>query len=95
MAAVCSLLEATDTAVAPWHVVPADDRRRARLNLIRHMLSSIPYHQVPVDLPKVPKAEPRPKGASRRAYGAGRLCLIWTNGRAGLPSLTRRRAGHD
>ncbi len=56
------MLEATDTAVAPWHVVPADDKRRARLNLIRHMLSSIPYHKVPVDLPKVPKAAPRPKG---------------------------------
>jgi hypothetical protein len=42
--------------------VPADDKRRARLNLIRHMLSSIPYQKVQVDLPKVPKAAPRPKG---------------------------------
>ena len=56
------MLEATDTPVAPWHVVPADDKRRARLNLIRHMLSSIPYQKVRVELPKVPKAAPRPKG---------------------------------
>jgi polyphosphate kinase 2 len=57
-----AMLEATDTPAAPWHVVPADDKRRARLNLIRHMLSSIPYRKVEVDLPKVPKAAPRPKG---------------------------------
>jgi len=57
-----AMLEATDTPSAPWHVVPADDKRRARLNLIRHMLSSIPYQKVQVDLPKVPKPAPRPKG---------------------------------
>ena len=57
-----AMLEATDTPAAPWHVVPADDKRRARLNLIRHMLSSIPYQRVRVDLPKIPKAAPRPKG---------------------------------
>ena len=56
------MLEATDTPAAPWHVVPADDKRRARLNLIRHMLSMIPYEQVPIDLPKIPRAESRPKG---------------------------------
>jgi polyphosphate kinase 2 len=38
-----AMLEATDTPAAPWHVVPADDKRRARLNLIRDRLSSIPY----------------------------------------------------
>jgi polyphosphate kinase 2 len=57
------MIEATDTPFAPWYVVPADDKRRARLNLIRHMLSSIPYEKVRVDLPKIPRAEPRPKGA--------------------------------
>jgi polyphosphate kinase len=58
------MLEATDTPAAPWHVVPADDKRRARLNLIRHLLSSIPYEKVRVDLPKIPKAAPRPKGVA-------------------------------
>ena len=57
-----AMLEATDTPAAPWHVVPADDKRRARLNLIRHMLGSIPYQRVRVELPKIPKAAPRPKG---------------------------------
>ena len=57
-----AMLEATDTPVAPWYVVPADDKRRARLNLISHMLSNIPYRKVHADLPKIPKAAPRPKG---------------------------------
>jgi polyphosphate kinase len=57
-----AMIERTDTPFAPWYVVPSDDKRRARLNLISHMLSSIPYRKVPVDLPKIPKAEPRPKG---------------------------------
>jgi polyphosphate kinase 2 len=56
------MLEATDTPVAPWHVVAADDKRRARLNLISHMLRSIPYQRVRIDLPKIPKAASRPKG---------------------------------
>jgi len=38
----------------------ADDKRRARLNLIRHLLDSIPYKKVDIDLPKSPKAPPRP-----------------------------------
>ena len=59
-----AMIEATDTPVAPWYVVPADDQRRARLNLISHMLRSIPYRQVRVDLPKMPKAAPRPKGVA-------------------------------
>ena len=60
------MLEATDTPSAPWHVVPADDKRRARLNLISHMLSKIPYKKVRVDLPKIPRAAPRPRGVEER-----------------------------
>ena len=37
------MLEATDTEHAPWHIVRSDDKRRARLNLIAHFLSLIPY----------------------------------------------------
>jgi polyphosphate kinase len=55
------MLEATDTPEAPWYVIPADDKRRARLNLIHHMLSQIPYEKVAPDLPKIPKAQSRPK----------------------------------
>jgi polyphosphate kinase len=41
------MLEATDTEHAPWHIVRSDDKRRARLNLIAHLLSLIPYEGVP------------------------------------------------
>jgi len=47
----------TDIKQAPWWVVPADDKRRARLNCIRHLLSQIPYQDVTrpsVDLPPRP-----------------------------------------
>ena len=65
------MIEATHTPEAPWYIVPADDKRRARLNLIRHLLDSIPYEKVGTDLPKIPKAQPRPKGAIE-GLGAGK-----------------------
>ena len=37
------MLAATDTQVAPWYIVPSDNKRRARLNCIAHLLSLIPY----------------------------------------------------
>jgi polyphosphate kinase 2 len=63
-AAYQRMIEATHTPEAPWYIVPADDKRRARLNLIRHLLHSIPYKKVDIDLPKIPKAQPRPKDAA-------------------------------
>ncbi len=36
----------TDTKQAPWHVVHADDKKRARLNTIDHLLSMIPYEDL-------------------------------------------------
>ena len=49
------MLEATDTAVAPWHIVRSDDKKRARLNCISHLLSLIPYQNVPRKKVKLPK----------------------------------------
>jgi polyphosphate kinase 2 len=49
------MLEATDTKEAPWYILPSDDKKRARLNCIEHLLSMVPYKKVPrekVDLPK-------------------------------------------
>ena len=69
-AAYQRMIEATHTSWAPWHIVPADNKRRARLNLIRHLLDSIPYKKVDVDLPKIPKAQRRPKNATE-GLGAG------------------------
>ncbi|HEU0083005.1 MAG TPA: polyphosphate kinase 2 [Bradyrhizobium sp.] len=65
-AAYQRMLKATHTAWAPWHIVPADNKRRARLNLIRHLLDSIPYGKVDVELPKIPKPQRRPKRATDR-----------------------------
>ena len=44
----------TDIKQAPWHVVNADDKKRARLNVIRHLLDSVPYREIarpPLKLP--------------------------------------------
>jgi polyphosphate kinase len=40
------MFELTDTKLSPWWVVHADDKRRARLNCISHLLSRIPYHDL-------------------------------------------------
>ncbi|MDX1736073.1 MAG: polyphosphate kinase 2, partial [Halioglobus sp.] len=37
------MLDATDTAFCPWHIVRSDDKYEARLNCISHILSQIPY----------------------------------------------------
>jgi polyphosphate kinase 2 len=42
-----AMFEATDTDHAPWHVVPSDDKKRARLNCITHFLNQIPYKELP------------------------------------------------
>jgi polyphosphate kinase 2 len=49
------MLEATDTKDAPWYIVRSDDKRRARLNCISHLLNLIPYKEVPHDKVKLPK----------------------------------------
>jgi polyphosphate kinase 2 len=49
------MFQATDTAWAPWYVARSDDKRRARLNIIEHLLSAIPYKSVPREKVKLPK----------------------------------------
>jgi polyphosphate kinase len=49
------MLEATDTKDAPWYIVRSDDKRRARLNCIAHLLNLIPYEGAPRDKVKLPK----------------------------------------
>jgi polyphosphate kinase 2 len=49
------MLKATDTDDAPWFIVRSDDKRRARLNCIAHLLSCIPYEEVPQKKVKLPK----------------------------------------
>jgi hypothetical protein len=49
------MLDATDVEHAPWYILPSDDKRRARLNCIAHILSLIPYEKVPREKIKLPK----------------------------------------
>jgi polyphosphate kinase 2 (PPK2 family) len=55
------MLEVTDTAQAPWYIVRSDDKRRARLNCIEHLLSLIPYDKVPRPKVKVPARDTKDK----------------------------------
>ena len=70
---------ATDTSWAPWFVARSDDKRRARLNIIEHLLANIPYEDVPREKVRLPKrhtrgadqasrtsAEDHPRGALKR-----------------------------
>ena len=54
-----AMLAATDTAASPWYIVPSDDKKRARLNCIAHILSSIPYEEIPYAPPKLPPRQKR------------------------------------
>jgi polyphosphate kinase 2 len=61
------MFEATDTAWAPWFIARSDNKRQARLDIISHLLSSIPYKKVPrgnVKLPKRKIARSKPLRAS-------------------------------
>ena len=49
------MLKATDTKWAPWYILPSDDKKRARLNCLRHLLDQIPYKKVPREKIKLPK----------------------------------------
>ena len=48
------MFKATDTRQAPWFIVPSDDKKRARLNCIHHLLGRIPYGKVPREKVKLP-----------------------------------------
>ena len=66
------MLEATDTKFAPWYIVPSDDKRRARLNCISHLLSLIPYKKLP-----------REEGEASQALDARTRTTIGPRSRAG------------
>ena len=48
------MFKATDSKWAPWNVVDGDNKKRARLNCISHLLSQIPYEKLVFDKPKLP-----------------------------------------
>lgn len=49
------MLDATDTENAPWYIARSDDKKRARLNIISHLLDQIPYERQPRENVKLPK----------------------------------------
>jgi polyphosphate kinase 2 len=49
------MFSATDTPWAPWYVARSDDKKRARLNIIEHLLSCVPYTEFKHDKVKLPK----------------------------------------
>ena len=61
------MFAATDTEFAPWFVIRSDDKKRARLNMITHMLGKIPYREPPREPVKLPKRQ-KPDGYREPKY---------------------------
>ena len=55
------MFKATDSSWAPWFVVRSDDKKRARLNLIKHLLKSVPHKEAPRAKIKLPKRQKQGK----------------------------------
>ena len=62
-----AMFAATDTDFAPWYVVMADDKRRARLNCIAHLLSLIPYEKLRGEPAKLPRRQ-KPRGYAEPSH---------------------------
>jgi len=61
------MFTATDTDFAPWHVARSDDKKRARLNIISHLLSKVPYKEAPRAKVKLPSRQ-KPGGYKEPKY---------------------------
>jgi polyphosphate kinase 2 (PPK2 family) len=55
------MLEATDTEANPWHIVQSDNKKRARLNCISHLLKQIPYERIKTDKITLPSVSTKRK----------------------------------
>ncbi|GAA1967020.1 polyphosphate kinase 2 [Terrabacter lapilli] len=58
------MMAATSTEWAPWHVVESEDKRRSRINVMHHLLTSIPHEPMTPEVPPVPD-RPAPRGYER------------------------------
>jgi len=65
------LMKATDTEETPWYIVRSDDKKRARLNCISHLLKLVPYEEVPREKVKLPKRSKK-GGYDNQASQTGR-----------------------
>jgi len=59
------MFAATHTAWAPWHIAQSDDKRRARLNVISHLLGQIPYKKMKLETFALPRRRPPRKSRAR------------------------------
>jgi polyphosphate kinase len=71
-----AMLKATDTKIAPWHIVRSDDKKRARLNTIAHLLKLIPHKKIERSKVKLPKRSKKhayddEKSIARRRFVPG------------------------
>lgn len=67
------MFEHTDTPDAPWYIVHSDDKKRARLNCIAHILSQIPYKRIKHDDVKLPERSAKTKYDDHASIAARRL----------------------
>jgi polyphosphate kinase 2 len=67
------MLEHTDTEHSPWHIVHSDDKKRARLNVIAHILSQIPYKKVEREKVKLPERSQKGKYDDHASTAGRRL----------------------
>ncbi|GAA2162375.1 polyphosphate kinase 2 [Humibacillus xanthopallidus] len=58
------MMDATSTDWAPWHVVESEDKRRSRVNVMNHLLTSIPHEPMEAEVPPIPD-RPAPRGYER------------------------------
>jgi len=66
------MFQYTDAPESPWWVVDADDKRRARLNCITHLLTMVPYHELPTKAIKLPPRQEADKSYVRPPIGSMR-----------------------
>ncbi len=62
-----AMIAATDTGWAPWYVADSNDKKRARLNIISHLLDEIPYERVPKKKVTLPERQ-KPHGYKDPGY---------------------------
>jgi polyphosphate kinase len=83
-AKICVVFEGRDTAWSPWYVADADDKKRARLNIISHLLSQVPYEPLAHRDVKLPRRqqpdgyvppELRLRHVPRRSSRLGRVAI--------------------
>jgi polyphosphate kinase len=68
-----AMLKATDSEHAPWFVIRSDDKKKARLNCITHLLSLIPHGKVPRKAVKLPPRDNRKRYNDQATMNGARL----------------------